>query len=78
MQLRWRCAQWMLAVVEGNQLQRAALRQAMDIEGFSREEIIDEIALLRQQFDNLRPVALAHEVTRLWIQLQERDRDRAG
>ncbi|MCV7005660.1 hypothetical protein BHQ23_04575 [Mycobacterium gordonae] len=72
MQLRWRCAQWLLAVVQGDQLQRAALRGAMDVEGFTRQEIIDEITLLRQQFGHLRPVMLGREVTRLWIKLQER------
>ncbi len=70
--LRFRAAEWILAVVKDDQLRRVAIREAMDREGFTRQEIIDEIELLKQQFGHLRPVVLAREVTRLWILLQER------
>lgn len=70
--LRWRAAQWLLAVSDGDSKQVAALREAMRIEGIAQDDILDELALLREQFGRRTRVWLVEEIERLWQKLKER------
>lgn len=70
--LRWRAAQWLLAVSDGDGKQVAALNEAMRIEGIDQADILDELALLRDQFGRRTRVWLVEEIERLWQKLKER------
>jgi hypothetical protein len=70
--LRWRVAQWFLALVDGNDEQAGALVQAMGIEGITRPDIVDEFTLLRAQFGHRKRYHLVSEINRLWDKIRER------
>jgi hypothetical protein len=70
--LRWRAAQWLLAISEDDATQVNALRGAMRIEGMDHRDILDELALLREQFARRPAIYLRQEIARLWQQLKDR------
>lgn len=70
--LRWRTAQLLLAVAEGEGDQVRALRIAMRNEGITAADRSDEIRLLWHQFGRRPQVVLRQEISRLWRQLRER------
>jgi len=63
--LRWRAAQWLLALSDGDIKQRHALREAMRIEGLDQADILDELALLRGQFAGRKAWHLRQEIDRV-------------
>jgi hypothetical protein len=70
--LRWRAAQMLLAISERDATQVNALRGAMRIEGLDPRDILDELALLREQFARRPAIYLRQEIARLWQQLKNR------
>lgn len=70
--LRWRVAQWFLALTDGKNDQAAAVLKAMGIEGITRSDMIDEFALLRAQFGHRQRYHLVAEIARLWGKIRER------
>jgi hypothetical protein len=72
LQLRWRAAQWLLAVAYGDKPQVHALNEAMRIEGVATSDMLDELALLRSQFASRPAVYLRDEIARLWLRLKDR------
>lgn len=72
LQLRWRVGQWLLALVDGEKEQAAALIKAMSIEGIRRADMLDEFRLLLAQFGHRQRYHLVAEVERLWRKLRER------
>lgn len=63
--LRWRAAQWLLAVSDGDTGQATALLEAMRVEGMTLGEVLDEHTLLREQFARRPRAHLIAEITRL-------------
>lgn len=70
--LRWRVAQWFLALADGKTDQAAALVKAMGIEGITRPDLVDEFRLLRAQFGNRQRYHLVVEIDRLRRKIWER------
>ncbi|WP_041781851.1 hypothetical protein [Mycolicibacterium chubuense] len=68
--LRWRTAQLMRAMVDGEGGQAWALRQAMRVEAVADADLCDEFRLLLGQFGHRTPVHLSEEVSRLWRTLR--------
>lgn len=72
LQLRWRVAQWFLALSDGELEQARSLLRAMGIEGITRDDMLDEFRLLRAEFGNRQRYHLVAEIERLWAKLRER------
>jgi len=70
--LRWRTAQLMRAIVDGDGAQVRALREVMRVEGVDNPDMCDEFRLLIAEFGDRNPVYLSEEVSRLWCKLTER------
>lgn len=70
--LRWRSAQLLAAVAQGDMRQARAILGVMDIEGISVVDRRDEIALLLRQFGHRPAAALGVEICRLWLKLKDR------
>jgi hypothetical protein len=70
--LRWRAAQSLLAICDGDRRRQRALRWAMRVEGAADQDILDELALLREQFAGRPRIFLVAEVNRLWLRLKGR------
>lgn len=70
--LRWRVAQWFLALVDGDVEQAGAVAAAMGIEGVAKSDWVDEFMLLRAEFGHRRRYHLAAEIDRLWRKIWER------
>lgn len=70
--LRWRAAQWFLALSDGKLDQAAALVKAMGIEGVRRADLLDEFRLLRAEFGNRQRYHLVAEIDRLWRTIRQR------
>ncbi|GAA1681667.1 hypothetical protein MMUR_05500 [Mycolicibacterium murale] len=66
LRLRWRVAQWFLALSDGEVDQAASIVRAMGVEGFTRTDMLDEFALLRAQFGHRQRHHLVAEISRLW------------
>lgn len=73
--LRWRTAQWLLALADGDTAQADALVRAMRVEGVRTADVVDEFALLRAQFGHRSRWWLVEEIGRLASRLGVR-RDR--
>ena len=71
LQLRWRSAQLLAAVAQGNKRDVRALLRAMEVEGINPEDRRDEIALLLAQFGRRPTAALGVEIGRLWLKLRQ-------
>lgn len=69
--LRWRTAQLLLAVVDGDDSQAQALRHAMRIEGIENSDTRDEMGLLAHQFGHRSLFRLREEINRLYRQLRQ-------
>lgn len=69
--LRWRTAQLVNAMADGNRTQARAVRQAMRIEGIADGDMRDEFRLLLAEFGARTPWWLRAEASRLWHALAE-------
>lgn len=69
--LRWRTAQLLLILMQGDLDQVRALRAAMRVEGFDDADMGDELKLMLRQFGHRSEAILGDEVTRLWRQLTQ-------
>jgi hypothetical protein len=69
--LRWRAAQLLLAISDGDDAQVSALRQAMRVEGITSADRRDETGLLLRQFGHRTSYWLRAEVDRLYRQLRQ-------
>lgn len=70
--LRWRVAQWFLALADGKMDQAAALVKAMGVEGIGKPDVMDEFRLLRAQFGHRQRYHLVAEIDRLRRKIWER------
>ncbi len=68
--VRWRTAQWCVALLDGDTAQAAALLAAMRVEGVDRRDALDEFTLLRAQFGHRPRCILAQEVERVAAKLR--------
>lgn len=67
--LRWRTAQLLRAVAQGDAEQARALRRAMRIENLDGPDMRDEMSLLIREFGH-RPIwVLTQECARLWLKV---------
>lgn len=69
--LRWRTAQVMSAMVRGDGKHARAVRAAMRVEGIDDTDMVDEFRLLRNQFGHRPIAALSDEVARLWHRISQ-------
>ncbi|MGD9517529.1 MULTISPECIES: hypothetical protein [Mycolicibacterium] len=70
--VRWRAAQLLLAISDGDLAQVKALNQARRIEGISNVDTRDELDLLRDQFARRPRYRLVDEINRVWLKLRAR------
>lgn len=71
LRLRWRAAQWLLAVSDGDTRQAAALLEAMRIEGIACVDLLDEQRLLQAEFGRRPRYWLVQEINRLWLRVKD-------
>ncbi|MBX7453401.1 hypothetical protein GR927_35930 [Mycolicibacterium sp. 3033] len=63
--LRWRTAQWFLALADGDLDQARAILAVMRVEGLTRADSLDEFRLLRDEFGRRPRYRLVAEIARL-------------